>query len=326
MPPAPTDKAPPPRVAREFDRLRRPVWIYDPESRRGLYANTAAVELWDAPDRAALLGARLLRPVAGGPHPGRAAEPGDRRRRAGHRALVVLSGRQAGHGAGGDLGLAAAERAPGAAVRGREHRRRAAGAARGRGAAPHAHPDHPVRRRRRADLRQSRRLRSLWRGQGELRRPLHRRRARRADAAPGAGRRGDRRALRLAHPRRRALVLPRRAAGHRSGQRFGQRAALRARRHRPGRGRARALRRPRTGRGGRGQAAVPGQHQPRAAHAAEQRAGVRWPARPHQAGRRPVRPPGPDRRGRRGADPDRQRRHRPLRTRRRPGEPATRAV
>jgi signal transduction histidine kinase len=38
-----------------FDRLRRPVWIYDPATRRGLYANAAAVELWGAPDRETLL-------------------------------------------------------------------------------------------------------------------------------------------------------------------------------------------------------------------------------------------------------------------------------
>ena len=49
---------PPPASALElaaFDRLRRPVWIYDPAARRGLYANAAAVELWDAPSREALL-------------------------------------------------------------------------------------------------------------------------------------------------------------------------------------------------------------------------------------------------------------------------------
>lgn len=38
-----------------WDRLRRPVWIFDSASSRGVYANAAALELWGAPDLAELL-------------------------------------------------------------------------------------------------------------------------------------------------------------------------------------------------------------------------------------------------------------------------------
>ena len=48
IPPAPLELA-------AFDRLRRPLWIYDPATRRGLYVNAAAVALWDAPSREAWL-------------------------------------------------------------------------------------------------------------------------------------------------------------------------------------------------------------------------------------------------------------------------------
>jgi signal transduction histidine kinase len=39
-----------------WDRLRRPVWLFDPETCRGLYANAAAVALWGAESREELLG------------------------------------------------------------------------------------------------------------------------------------------------------------------------------------------------------------------------------------------------------------------------------
>lgn len=38
-----------------WDRLRRPVWIFDSAASRGVYANAAALELWGAPDLAELL-------------------------------------------------------------------------------------------------------------------------------------------------------------------------------------------------------------------------------------------------------------------------------
>ena len=38
-----------------WDRLRRPIWLFDPISCRGLYANAAAIELWGAASREELL-------------------------------------------------------------------------------------------------------------------------------------------------------------------------------------------------------------------------------------------------------------------------------
>ncbi len=51
-PPRPQDL---PSDARGWERLRRPVWVFDPVSCRGLYANPPALELWDAADQAELL-------------------------------------------------------------------------------------------------------------------------------------------------------------------------------------------------------------------------------------------------------------------------------
>lgn len=39
----------------EWDALRRPIWLFDPVSRRGVYANPAALELWEADSLEALL-------------------------------------------------------------------------------------------------------------------------------------------------------------------------------------------------------------------------------------------------------------------------------
>ena len=39
----------------EWDALRRPIWLFDPASRRGVYANPAALELWEADSLEALL-------------------------------------------------------------------------------------------------------------------------------------------------------------------------------------------------------------------------------------------------------------------------------
>src|SRR6476620_4999621 len=36
------------QYAPAWDRLRRPVWLYDPHASRGLYANLCALELWGA--------------------------------------------------------------------------------------------------------------------------------------------------------------------------------------------------------------------------------------------------------------------------------------
>jgi len=46
---------PPPAEFAGWDRLRRPVWLFDPVQRRKLYANQAAAELWGAESPAALL-------------------------------------------------------------------------------------------------------------------------------------------------------------------------------------------------------------------------------------------------------------------------------
>ncbi|GLK48145.1 hypothetical protein GCM10017620_11180 [Brevundimonas intermedia] len=39
----------------DWDDLRRPIWLFDPASRRGVYANPAALELWEADSLEALL-------------------------------------------------------------------------------------------------------------------------------------------------------------------------------------------------------------------------------------------------------------------------------
>ncbi len=44
-----------PDDVRGWDRLKRPVWVFDPASRRGLYANPAALELWGAETQDELL-------------------------------------------------------------------------------------------------------------------------------------------------------------------------------------------------------------------------------------------------------------------------------
>jgi signal transduction histidine kinase/ActR/RegA family two-component response regulator len=56
---APTATPPPDPLLRSdwrsWDRLRRPIWIYDAVGHRGLYANGPALELWGADSRAELL-------------------------------------------------------------------------------------------------------------------------------------------------------------------------------------------------------------------------------------------------------------------------------
>ena len=42
--------------AKAWDQLRRPVWVFDPVARRGVYANAPALLLWEARSRAELLG------------------------------------------------------------------------------------------------------------------------------------------------------------------------------------------------------------------------------------------------------------------------------
>ncbi|HZK99183.1 MAG TPA: response regulator [Caulobacteraceae bacterium] len=54
MPDVPLDPALPPDIA-GWDRLQRPIWLFDPVSCRGLYANAAALELWGADSREELL-------------------------------------------------------------------------------------------------------------------------------------------------------------------------------------------------------------------------------------------------------------------------------
>lgn len=44
------------QYAPAWDRLRRPVWLYDPHASRGLYANPCALELWGADSLEELLG------------------------------------------------------------------------------------------------------------------------------------------------------------------------------------------------------------------------------------------------------------------------------
>jgi CheY-like chemotaxis protein len=44
------------QFAPAWDRLRRPVWLYDPHASRGLYANPCALELWGADSLEELLG------------------------------------------------------------------------------------------------------------------------------------------------------------------------------------------------------------------------------------------------------------------------------
>jgi len=44
------------QFAPAWDRLRRPVWLYDPHASRGLYANPCALELWGAETLEELLG------------------------------------------------------------------------------------------------------------------------------------------------------------------------------------------------------------------------------------------------------------------------------
>ena len=54
MPDAFLDPALPPDLS-GWERLRRPIWLYDPVSLRGLYANAAAIALWGADSLEALL-------------------------------------------------------------------------------------------------------------------------------------------------------------------------------------------------------------------------------------------------------------------------------
>jgi CheY-like chemotaxis protein len=48
--------SPLPLIAQTWDRLRRPVWLYDPHTSRGVYANPPALALWGAETLEELLG------------------------------------------------------------------------------------------------------------------------------------------------------------------------------------------------------------------------------------------------------------------------------